>query len=179
MAENEKDLEKDAKPEAKTDADADAESTEEHPKKKKSNILIIAVLVLVVVIAGLVGFLVLQSGDDEEPKEKTKKEEVIAPPVFYSLKELVVSLSGNTSNIRYLKLVLDFELEKAEDQAVVEQLQPKIVDEYQTYLRQLRLEDLRGSVGTYRLKESLLLRANQVVQPVQVKNVLIKEMLIQ
>jgi flagellar FliL protein len=93
--------------------------------------------------------------------------------------EIIVSLSGNSSNIRYLKLVLSLELASAEDQAVVESQMPKITDEYQTYLRQLRLEDLRGSVGTYRLKEALLLRINQVVQPVEVKDVLLKEMLIQ
>lgn len=155
----------------------DKQENQEEQPKKKSNLLIIVILVLVVVLGVVGGFLILNSGE-KEPEEEIK-EEVIVPTVFFEVPEIVVSLSGNTSNIRYLKLVISFELAAEIDKASIEALMPKIIDEYQIYLRQLRLEDLRGSVGTYRLKESLLLRVNQVAQPVQVKNVLIKEMLIQ
>jgi flagellar FliL protein len=160
-----------------TEVNPEAEGAEEGAKKK-SNILLVAIIALLVVLTSIVGAVVLKSGSDEEA---TKQAEVVAPQpsVFFEMPELIVSLSGHSSNIRYLKLVLSFELASPEDEAVVLAQLPKITDEFQTYLRQLRLEDLRGSVGTYRLKEALLLRVNQVVQPVEAKNVLIKEMLIQ
>lgn len=154
-----------------------AESEASESGGKKSNILVLGVIGLLVILSSIGGFLLIKtSGEGNE-----EVSEVVAPipSVFFEMPEIIVSLSGHSSNIRYLKLVLSLELATAEDQALVEAQLPKITDEFQTYLRQLRLEDLRGSVGTYRLKEALLLRVNQVVQPVESKDVLIKEMLIQ
>ena len=54
-----------------------------------------------------------------------------------------------------------------------------IRDSFQTYLRELRLDDLRGSAGMYRLREELLTRINVAVQPSKVSAVLFKEMLVQ
>ncbi len=56
---------------------------------------------------------------------------------------------------------------------------PRIVDNFQIYLRELRIEDLRGSDGIYRLREELLARVNAAVAPVKVTDVLFKEMLVQ
>jgi flagellar FliL protein len=46
-------------------------------------------------------------------------------------------------------------------------------------LRELRVEDLSGSASVYRLKEELLRRVNLAVEPVKVKDVLFREMIIQ
>ena len=54
-----------------------------------------------------------------------------------------------------------------------------MVDNFQVYLRELRVEDLRGSAGIYRLREELLARVNSAVRPTKVKDVLFKEMLVQ
>lgn len=155
-----------------------AESEASESGGKKSNILVLGVIGLLVILSSIGGFLLIKTSGEGNEEEVS---EVVAPipSVFFEMPEIIVSLSGHSSNIRYLKLVLSLELATAEDQALVEAQLPKITDEFQTYLRQLRLEDLRGSVGTYRLKEALLLRVNQVVQPVESKDVLIKEMLIQ
>jgi flagellar protein FliL len=156
---------------------AEGEESEEQQPKKKSNLLIIAIIsIFVVLIAAGAYFLLVKTGTNDDTEVK---EVVQMPSVFFQMPEMIVSLSGNTSNIRYLKLVLSLEIASEEDKAVVEAQLPKITDEFQTYLRQLRLEDLRGSIGTYRLKEALLLRTNQIVQPVEVKDVLLKEMLVQ
>ena len=56
---------------------------------------------------------------------------------------------------------------------------PRVVDNFQIYLRELRIEDLRGSGGVYRLREELLARVNAAVAPVKVTDVLFKEMLVQ
>ena len=61
----------------------------------------------------------------------------------------------------------------------LEQVLPRIVDNFQVYLRELRIEDLKGSAGIYRLREELLLRVNAAAYPAEVRDVLFKEMLIQ
>ena len=49
---------------------------------------------------------------------------------------------------------------------------PRIVDQFQTYLRELRVRDLRGSGGIYRMQAELLWRVNQAAAPIEVKDVL-------
>jgi len=56
---------------------------------------------------------------------------------------------------------------------------PRIVDQFQSYLRELRVDDLRGSAGVMRLKEELLRRINVAAAPYPVKDVLLKEMIVQ
>jgi flagellar FliL protein len=43
----------------------------------------------------------------------------------------------------------------------------------------MRPEDLRGSAGTYRLREELIARANVAIAPARVVNVLFTQLLVQ
>ena len=61
----------------------------------------------------------------------------------------------------------------------LEAVMPRIIDNFQVFLRELRVEDLSGSRGTARIKEELLTRVNVAVAPARVDDVLFKEMLIQ
>jgi flagellar FliL protein len=56
---------------------------------------------------------------------------------------------------------------------------PRLLDMFQTYLREMRPEELRGSAGTWRLREELLARANIALAPVRVVDVLFIELLVQ
>ena len=56
---------------------------------------------------------------------------------------------------------------------------PRIVDNFQVYLRELRIEDLQGAAGMYRLREELLSRVGKAAQPAEIVDILFKEMLIQ
>ena len=56
---------------------------------------------------------------------------------------------------------------------------PRVVDQLQTYLRELRVEDLSGSASMFRLKEEIIRRVNLAVEPVKVKDVLFREMIVQ
>jgi flagellar FliL protein len=78
-----------------------------------------------------------------------------------------------------LKISVSLEIASEKDAPQLEQVMPRIVDNFQVYLRELRIEDLRGSAGLQRLREELLLRVATAAQPVVVKDVLFREMLIQ
>jgi len=67
----------------------------------------------------------------------------------------------------------------AEAKASVENVMPRVIDQFQTYLRELRVKDLRGSAGIYRLQMELLSRVNAAAYPVEVQDVLFQEILIQ
>ena len=93
--------------------------------------------------------------------------------------EILVNLASGGSATRYLKLKVNLEVKTEQDLTQLEYMMPRIVDDFQLYLRQLRVEDLNGSSGIYRLKEDLLMRANQAAAPLQISNVLFKEILVQ
>ena len=74
---------------------------------------------------------------------------------------------------------VSLQLGNAEDQPRLERLLPRIIDYCQVYLRELRLDELRGSAGTARLREELLRRISAALAPVQVTDVLFSEIFIQ
>lgn len=99
--------------------------------------------------------------------------------VFYDVGEIVVNLQGDGRRQTFLKLVVQLELENEDDKTTIENIKPRIVDNFQTYLRELRLDDLRGSAGLYRLREELLFRVTEAAHPVKIRDVLFQQMLIQ
>ncbi|MCB1720458.1 MAG: flagellar basal body-associated FliL family protein [Alphaproteobacteria bacterium] len=98
---------------------------------------------------------------------------------FIEIPPMLVNLSSNDGTPRYLRLTVQLELSSSADYAAVEAVIPRVVDQFQTYLRELRVKDLRGSAGIYRLQMELLWRVNQAAAPVKVKDVLFQEILIQ
>ena len=100
-------------------------------------------------------------------------------PVFYVLPDLLVSLNTGERRSTFLKVKVSLQLGDAEDQPRIERLLPRIIDYCQVYLRELRLDELRGSAGTARLREELLRRISAAVAPVQVTDVLFSEIFIQ
>lgn len=97
---------------------------------------------------------------------------------FVQIPNMLVNLTSE-GQPRYLRLSVQLELSNAEDQVAVEGVMPRVVDQFQTYLRELRVKDLRGSAGIYRLQIELLNRVNAAAYPVEVKDVLFQEILIQ
>lgn len=98
---------------------------------------------------------------------------------FLEIPTMIVNLNTENGTPRYLRLTVQLEMQNAADVAAVEAVIPRVVDQFQTYLRELRVKDLRGSAGIYRLQMELLWRVNQAAAPVEVKDVLFQEILIQ
>ena len=99
--------------------------------------------------------------------------------IFYDLPELLVNLATSGRKASFLKISVSLELENPVDVARLQAVLPRIVDNFQVYLRELRIEDLKGSVGMYRLREELLMRVNAAAAPAKITDVLFKEMLVQ
>ncbi|MCD8562743.1 MAG: flagellar basal body-associated FliL family protein [Alphaproteobacteria bacterium] len=99
---------------------------------------------------------------------------------FIVIPPMIVNLSTEDGeDPRYLRLSVQLELKDPTKKAEVEAIIPRVVDQFQTYLRELRVQDLRGSAGIYRLQMELLWRVNQAAAPNEIKDVLFQEILIQ
>ena len=112
---------------------------------------------------------------EEEEEEKVDKENA----VFFPLDELIVNLNAGGRKSTFLKIRISLELADGGDISRIESVMPRIMDNFQVYLRELRIEDLKGSAGMYRLREELLTRVNAAAAPAKIQDVLFKEILVQ
>ena len=188
------------KTEAEAEAPAEGAEGDAPPAKKKPPLMIL--------IAGGVGALVVLGGggtaammmlgghkaDAHAKAEKPKKKEgdkkdaakdgkspITEGPdgvVFYAAPDLVANIQSADGRPSYLKLKLSYELPDKDTADVIETNAPRLADMFQTFLRELRPEDLTGSQGTYQLRAELQRRVNLIIAPSKVNGVLIQEMLI-
>lgn len=100
-------------------------------------------------------------------------------PGSVDLPEIVANLNTGPRKSAFVRIKARLELASKADEPVVLAAQPKMQDLFQTYLRDMRPEELRGSAGTYRLREELIARANIAVAPARVTEILFVEMLVQ
>jgi len=182
---------KESAPEAEAEGDKpEGEGATPAPKKglgkilgplKSKKVLMIAVPALLLVLGGGGAgayFFLFQKSETHE----AKAEEVpLTPPnvAFSDMQDILVNIQSNDGTPAYLKLGVSLELEDEAQKTALEPLMPRITDQFQAYLRELRLDDLKGSAGVLRLKEELLRRVNVAAAPYKVRDVLLKEMIVQ
>lgn len=158
-----------------------AEAADAPKKAGKLKLILLAVPVLLIATgAGLwfTGILPKMLGmrhDDPHHAEAAKP----VPPSYLEMPELVANLNGNPQRPSYVKLVARLEIPKADDVDKVRAVLPRLQDMMQTYIREMRPDELRGSAGTYRLREELIVRANTAAAPARVSDVLFTQLLIQ
>jgi len=101
-------------------------------------------------------------------------------PCYYAMPKLVMNLAS-TGGARATMMELELSLESSTPSSFnrVPELMPRLKDTLNSFLRELRVEDLNGSGGTYTLRRELLKRFNTVLDPKKIDAVLIEGMLIQ
>jgi flagellar protein FliL len=150
-------------------------------KLKSKKALMIAIPVLLVVLGGGGAGAYLFLFNNSVTQEAKAEEVPLTPPkvAFSDMQDILVNIQSNDGTPAYLKLGVSLELEDEAQKTALEPLMPRITDQFQAYLRELRLDDLKGSAGVLRLKEELLRRVNVAAAPYKVRDVLLKEMIIQ
>ena len=115
---------------------------------------------------------------DEDPE--ARHVDIYSTGIFYDLPDILVNLTsddGRRQNV--LKLSVSLELPDQSARVEAESYLPRIIDNFQIYLRELRVSDLRGSAGLYRLREELMRRVDATMDGVDVRDILFREMLVQ
>ncbi len=133
--------------------------------------------VVLAAVLGTTGYFLLGSSSGKESHAAGAEAK---PAVFMDMPEVLVTLSNpGADHTQYLKVKLVLELSDAQLQQQLQPVMPRILDAFQTYLRELRPTDLDGSAGLYRLKEELTRRVNIAIAPRKVNAVLFKEIVVQ
>jgi flagellar FliL protein len=168
------------------DMDADAaaegeESQEEGGKRKlsKKMLMIIGGGALVMLLGGGAGAAFMLGWVGEASPEEVALEQAQAPKFYYDLPEITVNLANAEQRAQYLRLIVALEIGNEEIAGVIEPNLPRILDVFQTYLRELRVSDLEGSAGLFRLKHELQRRINLAIFPAEVDAVLFREIIVQ
>jgi len=139
---------------------------------------------IMIAAGGVVGLCALGGGGyfffGHHDTETAKAAPAVKPPIFVDMPDVLVNLSSTgTERTQYLKVKIALELPDDQVQAQIQPVMPRILDTFQTYLRELRPTDLDGSAGLYRLKEELTRRVDAAIAPNKINAVLFKEIVVQ
>lgn len=181
--------------EEKKEGQAEAPETEgENPgglekpvKSKKLMIIIIGIVALLLIILGIIFFTPLGNGllgkeeaEGEHAQGHEKKQETdITKVEFATLPEVLINLRSADGRSSFLKATFIIECPNEEVSKKVDKIKPLLVDQIQVYLRELEVEDLRGSAGMQRIRQELINRSNVLLNPEKINNILFKEFLVQ
>jgi flagellar protein FliL len=172
--------------ETETEAD-NAEATGEGakaPAKRKLPFKLILMAVGGLVALGAIGgggYFFFAGGHNKAEAAAAANVPKTKPVVFLDMPDVLVNLSssGGSERTQYLKVKVTLELPDEAMSAQIQPVMPRLMDAFQTYLRELRPTDLDGSAGLYRLKEELTRRVNASIAPSRINAVLFKEIVVQ
>jgi flagellar protein FliL len=167
------------------EVDAEGEEGQETAPKRKLPLKLIIIAAAAVVALGAIGgggYFFFFAGRSKAETATTVAGPQGKPVVFLDMPDVLVNLSSTGSGserTQYLKVKVTLELADQAMSAQIQPLMPRLMDAFQTYLRELRPIDLDGSAGLYRLKEELTRRVNVSIAPAKINAVLFKEIVVQ
>jgi len=150
-----------------------------------SKTFLIIGIIFLLFIGGTLAFLFLTPtgkalmGKEVAAVDADEKKYDLKNITFSTLPEILLNLRSNDGRQVFLKATFVIESASSKVGEKIDKLKPMIIDQYQTYLRELDIDDLKGSAGIERIRQELVSRSNSLLAPDKINNVLFKELLIQ
>ncbi|MEW9854499.1 flagellar basal body-associated FliL family protein [Novosphingobium sp. M1R2S20] len=141
----------------------------------RKKLIIIGAVATVLLLGGGGGAYALMSGGDGA-KEESHAAAGEGADTFIDIPPMTVNLRSADGTPRFLRVHLMLVPASADDQDEITKKLPLVIDSYQPFLRELRPEDLAGSAAAFRLKEEMLIRANQQLGSGIIADVLIQDL---
>ena len=182
------------------DADDDDEIEEGGGGRKKLLVVIILALVLVLFLGGgavlyFTGLLdPLLSIEQEAPVDPQTGTPVDGAetypvmvdddgnplgPILVDLPEFLINWEADGKRVAYLKLIVALEVATAADTVTVAGAKDRLYEDLTRWLREQRPQDVEGADGIFRLREEFLIRCTQILQGIQLRDVIIRSILLQ
>jgi flagellar protein FliL len=136
--------------------------------------IILGGLILVLCAGGYFGYtlLFMEKGKAEKVQDKKAKEKM----VLFSMDPFVLNLSDPN---RHLKVAVQFELLREEDELKVKEKGPKLRDTLIMLFSSKTTDSVSSAEGKFQLKDEILLRANQAMDREVFKNVYFTDFVMQ
>jgi len=176
--------------------DGETEEGEAAPKKKMGIMklgLFIGLPVIILLLGATAAFMMFSGGSDSDAEHQVAELDDHGNPIepaggghsavdedvfFYEIPQMQVTIQDGSGGFAHLQISFNLEIN---DEHLSEQLDhelPRIIDQFQGFLREMRPEDLAGSAGGYRLRLELLRRVNLVMGEGTVRAVLIDQFVV-
>lgn len=164
---------------SETEAEAETQGQGAAPKKhfiSRKLIIIVAAILLMLGGGGSSGYLYFLSNKTHEEKHAPV---TAKPPTFVNVPEILVNLSSvGNDRAQYLKAQIVLEVSDPKIAEEIKPILPRVLDVFNTFLREMRSTDLEGSAGLYRLRDELTRRVNLAIAPSKINAVLFKEIIV-
>ncbi len=154
--------------------------------KIPSKVLFLSITIAVILLLGIGGWFVFQhffASHDAENKAKIEqvedeKDKSPESNVFLSIPEVLVNLRSTKPKGNVLRATFILQIYIKEDEPKIKEFLPIILDQLLSYLRDQTINDLEGP-GLERMRQALLLRINNLIRPLKVHRVILKDFIIQ
>lgn len=158
----------------KTDSNSTENTTATGPAKNKTRLIIVlAVILAILACIGISYYAMKKKAPDVEMKNSLQS------TMFIPIEEVTVNLRTNDDSHSWLRVKVTLEVHGKNNYDVAVKMMPKIIDVFQTYLKELRKTDLDGSFGIYKMKDEMLMRINTMLYPAQIEGVFFQEIIMQ
>jgi len=149
-------------------------------------IILIGVFLLVVVAMGGGFFMMwnkmssMNVAKNEKVESESEVEEEVSKEMgpTKKLETFIVNLADQ-GGTRYLRISMDLELETKEATQVVDKRLPKIRDAILTILPTKKYEDIGTVEGKIALRNEMLTKLNELMEPEKIKNIYFTEFVVQ
>jgi flagellar FliL protein len=118
------------------------------------------------------------AANTEGHEKEAHQDAALTHEIYFDLPEILTNLNDRGRRKPVIKLDVTLELTQDADVDRAQAVLPRMIDDFQSYIRECRSTELTGSAGTSRLREALLDRANVEMQPFHVSDLLFKEIII-
>ncbi len=146
---------------------------ERHIRRKKTpSKVLLANIILFVILLFCVGVLFIY---DHLSDHNTMHHETNC---YVSIPEIVVNLRSVNPKGNILRATFNLQISNKNDEEKIKEFIPIILDQLLSYLRDQSISDLEGP-GLERMREALFLRINNIVRPIKIHRVILKDFIIQ
>ena len=154
----------------------ESSETKKAPSKGlgKKMMIILGGLILVLCAGGYFGYTMLFL--DKGKSEKVQEQKAKGKMVLFSMDPFLLNLSDPG---RHLKVAVQFELLREEDELKVKERAPKLRDTLILLLSSKSTDSVSSAEGKFQLKDEILLRANQAMDREVFKNVYFTDFVMQ
>ena len=161
------------------------EKNTEEKKKPKGGFLKLIIIAVLVIILGTGGFLgwskfIKKDKNKNQVQESNSQEEVTKEAGTYELDTFIVNLlSKSGSGKRYLKTGMILEINDKLQSDLLDKSKPQIRDSVLILLSNKTFKEVGSMEGKIELKQSLMMRINQIVGEAIVNNIYFTEFVVQ
>ncbi len=97
---------------------------------------------------------------------------------YVAIPEIVVNLRSVNPKGNILRATFSLQICNKEEEPKIKEFMPIILDQLLSYLRDQSINDLEGP-GLARMREAILLRINNIIRPIKIHRVVLKDFIIQ